>query len=127
MRFRAQIAASLSCSMLALSVPRAARADERSEPAGEVAASEVTASEVSAVAPVDAGAPRIFLTRAEVLQRAYAPPSIGALPFAPSVAMKDIRLSSQAKTWIIIGAIVGGILLIVGVAVLATPGKKIIK
>lgn len=34
-------------------------------------------------------------------------------------------LSQRAKTWIIVGAIVGGVLIIAGVLVLSKPGKKI--
>jgi hypothetical protein len=44
-------------------------------------------------------------------------------PFAPAPA--DIRLSRGAKTAIIVGAIVVGALLIVGVVVLAKPGKHL--
>lgn len=38
--------------------------------------------------------------------------------------MQEVRLSKGAKTAIIVGAIVVGVLLIVGVVVLAKPGKK---
>jgi hypothetical protein len=36
-------------------------------------------------------------------------------------------LSDKAKTWIIVGAIVGGVLIIAGVLVLSKPGKKLFK
>ena len=42
-------------------------------------------------------------------------------PLSPRPA--EIRLSSGAKTAIIVGAIVGGILIIVGVIALQKPGR----
>ncbi len=64
--------------------------------------------------------PRIFLSPSEVAR-------IGApqVSFATNAAsLHEIRLSREAKTWIIVGAIVGGILLTVGVIVIAVkPGR----
>ncbi len=43
----------------------------------------------------------------------------------PFLAAPKEILSQKAKTWIIIGAIVGGVLIIAGVLVLSKPGKKL--
>jgi hypothetical protein len=48
-----------------------------------------------------------------------------AMPFQLDPQMKEVRLSSGAKTAIIVTAIVVGALLILGVVVLARPGKHV--
>jgi len=48
-----------------------------------------------------------------------------AMPFQLDPPMKEVRLSSGAKTAIIITAIVVGALLIVGVIALSRPGKHV--
>jgi hypothetical protein len=48
-----------------------------------------------------------------------------ALPFQLDPPMKEVRLSSGAKTAIIITAIVVGALIIVGAIALSRPGKKL--
>ena len=47
------------------------------------------------------------------------------MPFQLDPPMKEVRLSSGAKTAIIITAIVVGALIILGAVVLAKPGKKL--
>jgi hypothetical protein len=47
------------------------------------------------------------------------------LPFQLEPPMKEVRLSSGAKTAIIITAIVVGALIIVGAVALSRPGKKL--
>lgn len=47
------------------------------------------------------------------------------LPFQLDPPMKEVRLSSGAKTAIIITAIVVGALIIVGAVALSRPGKKL--
>jgi hypothetical protein len=48
-----------------------------------------------------------------------------ALPFQLDPPMKEVRLSSGAKTAIIITAIVVGALIIIGAVALSRPGKKL--
>jgi hypothetical protein len=109
MRTSPALATFLVCTIVAASAPSIARADEEH------------ADVVEAPAVVPLGVPRIFLTPAETIALAPSLPSIG-----PSTnGLREIRLSSEAKTWIIVGAIVGGILLIAGVIVLAKPFKKV--
>jgi hypothetical protein len=107
MRARPSIALVLACSMLVLSLPSIAHAED-----------EVT---TPIVAPAFVP-PRIFLTTAEVLAPAYAS---SPLKLTNPAAMSEIKLSERATTWIIIGAIVVGVLIIVGVVVVARPGKKL--
>lgn len=75
------------------------------------------------VAPADGA--RIFLSTSEAAALARAPrlaPFAAAGLFRPDPA--EIRLSRGAKTAIIVGAIVVGVLLIVGVVVVASPKVK---
>lgn len=69
--------------------------------------------------PSVVAAPRILLTTAETL--ALTTPRV-SFPFRETT--REIRLSSQATTAIIIGAVVVGVLLLVGLVVIAKPGKK---
>jgi hypothetical protein len=119
MESRAFVAALLTCTTLSLSLPARAYA-AGDEPDG-VASSRGEVS-LSLTSP-----PPIFLTRADVLRRAYTPDVVAASGLRPLGPMKEVRLSSEAKTAIIVGAIVVGVLLIVGVVVLAGPGKKLVK
>lgn len=64
---------------------------------------------------------QLGLTTADAVALSRAPLSAPFLTPSP----REIRLSSEAKTAIIIGAIVVGVLVIVGVASLAKPGKKL--
>jgi hypothetical protein len=98
-----------------------------------VALSLVTAhvKHAHAEEPATASEPRspILLTRAalpvSVVQPIAIAPQVrdGAAmaPFAP--VPKDIRLSSEATTLIIVGAVIVGVLVIVGVVALAKPHK----
>lgn len=47
------------------------------------------------------------------------------LPFQLEPPMKEVRLSSGAKTAIIVTAIVVGALIIIGAVALSRPGKKL--
>lgn len=98
--------------MTPLSAPRLAHAEE-TEVGPQVAPQRWTTPSVAA-------APRIMLTTAEAL--ALTTPRV-SFPFRETT--RDIRLSSQATTAIIIGAIVVGVLLLVGIVVIAKPGKKL--
>lgn len=66
------------------------------------------------------GSPEIRHTLALARMRAEQ-----ALPFQLDPPMKEVRLSSGAKTAIIITAIVVGALIIVGAVALSRPGKRL--
>lgn len=104
--------------MTPLLAPRVAHAQEA---AAEVTVEGPLRGEARSwtTAGVLAPAPRIMLTTAETL--ALTAPRV-SFPFRDKV--QDIRLSSGAKTAIIVGAIVVGVLLLVGLVVIAKPGKK---
>lgn len=84
-------------------------------------ADEAAGAEAHEIAVTVRRAPRIAMTPAEVLATTRAP-SVSA-----SVAARttEIRLSEGAKTAIIVGAIVVGVLIIVGVVALGGPGKHL--
>lgn len=109
MSWRPALATLLTCALIATSAPKTAHAEEQTSSVEH---------EAPRVAPPEI--PRIFLTPSESV--ALAPSLPGLLP--STNGLREIRLSSEAKTWIIVGAIVGGILLIAGVIVLAKPFKK---
>jgi hypothetical protein len=126
---RSSIALVLACSVLAVSLPSTAHADENEEativPVAPVASVEALAPVARAFDAFGAPQPpRIFLTRSEMLAPASLP---GRLKLPGAVPMTDVKLSEKAITWIIIGAIVVGVLIIVGVVVVAGPGKKLPK
>jgi hypothetical protein len=92
--------------------PPLARAQEFDAPA-------TSGGWVAPVENLDAARERLGLSKRVVLD------STSVITAAPTSAIAPLRLSSEAKTAIIIGAVVVGVLLIVGVVVLAKPGKHI--
>jgi hypothetical protein len=101
---RALVSSVVCSAILAASVPRTARAED------ERVIQVVADSLPTPISPEGVRA-RLALATS---------PQFGA-PFAPTPT--EIRLSPEAKTAIIIGAIVVGILIIVGVVVIGKPGK----
>lgn len=101
MKARALVAAIVSASLV--SAPVRGRADEARPAARE---------------PV-----RIFLTHAEAL--ATPAPIATAFTARTHDDVTEIRLSEGAKTAIIVGAVVVGVLVIAGVVALGGPGKHL--
>ena len=109
MTLRSTLAAALTLTTMQWMVPAVARAQETRPPPTWLVPSDGTAALRARIAlspPPD----ELARSRGLVL---------------PGATMTDIRLSSGAKTAIIVGAIVGGILIIAGVIVIANPGHHI--
>lgn len=110
---RVMLATLLALGALGTVAPSIAHAEEGASP--WMSGAEVASSD---------GA-RIFLTTSEAAALAG---GHRLAPFAPAGLFRpdpaDIRLSRGAKTAIIVGAIVVGVLLIVGIVVVAAPKVK---
>jgi hypothetical protein len=78
------------------------------------------AQETAKVAPTWIAPRRIDLSTSQAIAVTH---TSMLAPFAPTPKPQPV-LSDTAKTWIIIGSIIGGILIVAGVIVLAKPGKS---
>jgi hypothetical protein len=116
MHFRSAVASVLVCTMISLGMPRSAHAEEEAPEASEVdEATTATALSFVKPSPIDLYSPLIAMS-AETLARS--PSTFAAFSPKPSEILSD-----NAKTAIIITAIVCGTLILVGVFVIGKPFK----
>jgi hypothetical protein len=121
---RSVIAVGLTITMLAAAMPRAAHAEE-SASTPETSAPSAEEDAPPSIAWPSTPPPDVLRLTSDVLgargPEMFAPRHHVILPSTGT----DIRLSRGAKTAIIVGAIVVGVLIIVGVVAIGKPGKHL--